>query len=290
MNNIVCTLCNSNSERSTITLPYLTDSSKTYTYVKFECCNYYRQKEFLSDEALQQIYDEAYEGFGEKGIFGTIKNAFTYVKSTRFRNYLTNKDVLEVGSGTGQFLHACRKNNPTSVQGIELSQYAVDYAKSHFQIETTQGMIEDFKTEKKFDTIFMFHVIEHFKDPIQVVKKLHTLLKPNGVLIMETPNWDSWEQQVFTKEWYGWQVPFHTFVFNPNSLAKLVEIANYNVTHLIHSPVPNSWSSSLKRVSHLVKTHTFLLMLTVPVFILIAALAKLCKKSGRITIIAQKYE
>ena len=42
--------------------------------------------------------------------------------------------------------------------------------------------------EGKVDIITMWHVIEHLEDPIGLLKKLKGLLKPNGKIIIETPN------------------------------------------------------------------------------------------------------
>jgi 2-polyprenyl-3-methyl-5-hydroxy-6-metoxy-1,4-benzoquinol methylase len=48
---------------------------------------------------------------------------------------------------------------------------------------------EDLKFDKKFDTVIMFHVLEHIEDPIELLKKVKTWI--NGHLLIIVPNADS---------------------------------------------------------------------------------------------------
>ena len=52
-------------------------------------------------------------------------------------------------------------------------------------------LLREKKIRTKFDYILFSHVIEHLKNPIFVLKKLRTILKKNGTLLIETPNFDS---------------------------------------------------------------------------------------------------
>ena len=46
--------------------------------------------------------------------------------------------------------------------------------------------MNDVKT--KFNLITAFHVVEHLKDPISVLRQLAELLEENGKLVIEVPN------------------------------------------------------------------------------------------------------
>ena len=282
---MTCFICNNETKTAHIQVPSFIDGKTFYNY---EYCSNCKCFQLIFTEDLTQVqdsYNDSYEGFGEKGFFGKIKTFFTNIKVSKFKEYIEQKDILEIGSGTGQFLNACKNADPKSVTGLEISSYGVKYAQENYQINCIQGSIEQFQTDKKYDSIFMFHVIEHFKNPEEVLLKIKSLLKDDGVLIMETPSNDSWERFVLKNNWYGWQAPFHTFLFSPLSLKKLVAKIGFKNSEVIHSPVPNSWAKSLKVKTKIIRKILFPICFVISVPVGIAA--KMCKKSGRITIIAK---
>ena len=63
------------------------------------------------------------------------------------------------------------------------------------------GTLDEFETDDKFDLVFMSHVIEHVLDPVATVAKIRTLLKPGGVLYLETPNVRSLDARLWRRRW-----------------------------------------------------------------------------------------
>lgn len=55
--------------------------------------------------------------------------------------------------------------------------------------------------EDYFDLVFMGDVFEHFLDPFKAVKILSTILKPNGIVLLTTLNFDSLFAKVVSKHW-----------------------------------------------------------------------------------------
>ena len=55
--------------------------------------------------------------------------------------------------------------------------------------------------ENKFDIIIMSHVIEHLPDPVSIVVKLKSWLKPGGLLMVATPNVESTGEHLFKNKW-----------------------------------------------------------------------------------------
>lgn len=69
-----------------------------------------------------------------------------------------------------------------SSKHLELARKALPTAELH------ELLIEEFKTEERFDTITMINVLEHLIDPVAVLKKAATLLSDIGILIVHVPN------------------------------------------------------------------------------------------------------
>jgi 2-polyprenyl-3-methyl-5-hydroxy-6-metoxy-1,4-benzoquinol methylase len=73
----------------------------------------------------------------------------------------------------------------TSVDGsLELLK-KIPYYKKHKKVHS---LFEDYKPEKKFNTIIMEHILEHVDDPVKIMKSASNWLADNGVIILGVPN------------------------------------------------------------------------------------------------------
>ncbi len=68
----------------------------------------------------------------------------------------------------------------------------------------------------------MGDVIEHLPDPRQLMSKIHTVLKPDGLIWLSTPNYQNvWTRAMREKD-AMWMEGEHLHLFCLGSLAKLV--------------------------------------------------------------------
>jgi ubiquinone/menaquinone biosynthesis C-methylase UbiE len=96
--------------------------------------------------------------------------------------------LLDVGTGTGQFLNLARSHF-SQVSGTEVSQTAVTIAKEKYGLDLWPRQVEDSNLPvDSFDTITLFHVLEHVPDPNQTIARCKELLKTGGVLLICVPN------------------------------------------------------------------------------------------------------
>src|ERR1700680_2581531 len=96
--------------------------------------------------------------------------------------------LLDVGTGIGQFL-AVACNSYSKVYGTEVSSVAVQMAKEKYDLDLFQGTIEDINWRGRvFDNISLFHVFEHVHNPKSLLRICHSLLSPDGVLVIAVPN------------------------------------------------------------------------------------------------------
>lgn len=147
--------------------------------------------------------------------------------------------ILDIGSSTGDFL-LYAKSLGFTVSGIELSQKASQTANSR-GISTFNGLLEHADYEEgTFDIITMFNVIEHIATPADLLTDVLRIMKPGGVLLIETGNIDSWTMQYQQGKWHffdmdrhGGHVCFHS----PQSLIRLVENAGFRFAGITTSNV-----------------------------------------------------
>jgi len=97
--------------------------------------------------------------------------------------------VLEVGCAHGGFT-AVMKEAGFDAKAVELSPWVIDFAKKTFDIEVLRGPLDPNQIEAgSLDAIVLLDVLEHLPDPAAVVRDFAKLLKPDGVLVIQTPQW-----------------------------------------------------------------------------------------------------
>jgi SAM-dependent methyltransferase len=97
-------------------------------------------------------------------------------------------NLLDVGTGTGQFLKVA-KPYFSHVAGTEVSQSGLTIAKEKYNLDIAQGELEECDLPRdSFDTITLFHVLEHVPDPRGTIAVCRDLLKIGGILVVCVPN------------------------------------------------------------------------------------------------------
>ena len=129
--------------------------------------------------------------------------------------------LLDVGAGNGSYLlHA--QSAGWKVLGVEPDASAVAAAR-RAGLDVRQGGIDSLTEENEsLDVITLNHVIEHVHDPRAVLHKAFDLLRPGGLLYIETPCITSYGHERFGRHWRGLEPPRHLVLFTWHSLEKLL--------------------------------------------------------------------
>ena len=72
--------------------------------------------------------------------------------------------------------------------------------------------------DNQYDTIMLWHVLEHISDIEAGIFTLRKKLKNDGAIVVAVPNRDSFDSKVYNKYWAAWDVPRHLYHFNHKSL------------------------------------------------------------------------
>lgn len=157
------------------------------------------------------------------------------------------KTLCDIGSGYGFFLDEARKQN-IDILGIEPSKQLIQYAFKKYSIKSFSGTLEEFvrENERRFDIVTCIHVIEHVPEPKYFVSKLLKLVKPGGLLYIETPNSDS--HLLYTeRERYTFLIPpDHLWIFSKESIKKLLP-KNFQIIHVKTYSYPEHLMGIVKR-------------------------------------------
>ena len=159
--------------------------------------------------------------------------------------------LLEVGCAMGFFMEIALQAG-YDAYGFDPSDYAVDNAvklNGHKRIK--RGSIASVKYPPgSFDVIALFDVFEHLGDPRRDLRKLFSLLKDDGIIIIATGDTESIAAKLLARRWTFYIPPQHLFFFNRQTFTTLLDKENF---------VPVQWFRigkwlSLRYVLHLART------------------------------------
>ena len=108
-------------------------------------------------------------------------------------NDLLNKNVTKSNCKIADFGCCCGANFEVlsrygNVTGIDLSDIAIDYCKSKYNIPLIKmDLSKETNMSSQFDYGVALDIIEHIEDDKTAVKNIYNLLNPNGVCIVTVP-------------------------------------------------------------------------------------------------------
>jgi SAM-dependent methyltransferase len=140
--------------------------------------------------------------------------------------------IIDIGCGLGWYLSIL--DNEWEKFGTDISKFALINAAQY--CKTYHGDIKNILKKKilkkKFDYIIFSHVIEHLEKPIFVLKELKNILKKNGTLLLETPNFDSAAFRLFGDKFRLLDDPTHISLFTNESMLRALNDNGYKVVKI----------------------------------------------------------
>jgi SAM-dependent methyltransferase len=200
---------------------------------------------------MDRYYPPAYRGYS-----GLTKAALQALYRGRVRSWVNGStepgEVLEVGCGPGFMLDALRRRG-WRVMGVERTDAMASHAREELGLDVIAGDVEDVPSDRSFDLIVLFQVLEHMTAPHETLAACAARLKPHGRLIVAVPNVGSWQARFGGPYWVHLDAPRHLFHFTPSGLRRQFERAGLTVTSTRFASFehdPYGWvESSISRVT-----------------------------------------
>lgn len=155
---------------------------------------------------------------------------------TDFLKELRPGKILDIGCGLGWILSTLGED--WDKHGIEISRFASGHAAQFGNIHN--GTLDDF-SGSGFDVIIMNHVIEHLTDPVSALKKIRRLLKPRGIFIIATPDFDSAAARRYGSNFRLLHDPTHISLFSSDSLHRCLRDHGFKITKVEYPFFDTPW-------------------------------------------------
>ena len=136
--------------------------------------------------------------------------------------------VLDIGCAGGAFLSSARECQLSAI-GIEPSRWLGEYARTTRGLDVRSGVLSDFSfPAESFDLITLWDVIEHVPDPKVELQSIHTLLKPDGIFVVNYPDFGSLPARLLGRKW-PFLLSVHLVYYTPETIRRQLLKSGFQV-------------------------------------------------------------
>lgn len=148
---------------------------------------------------------------------------------------------LDIGCGGGDLLddmhgRFAEIGRTLIPKGIEVSRQLAGIADRRFQelggnvvLANAVDGSAGFEPES-IDVVIMSSFLEHECQPLVLLRKLHSVLSPEGAIVLKVPNFACINRLVRSTRWCGFRFPDHVNYFTPATLQRLAREAGFEIT------------------------------------------------------------
>lgn len=140
--------------------------------------------------------------------------------------------LLDIGCGLGRFIEMAQRRGWLT-KGIDVSIFASRYARNRGLDVSTKELKDILLEEESFDVITLFHVLEHFANPLGFLKDIKPLLKTDGILVIELPNFGGSASTRLGRDWPWVKPRVHNYDFTTITLEKMLDKAGFEVLEMV---------------------------------------------------------
>jgi 2-polyprenyl-3-methyl-5-hydroxy-6-metoxy-1,4-benzoquinol methylase len=240
----ICPICDNKEFRNEIICKDHSISQESFAIVSCEKCNLWMTSPRPSVSQIGKYYEsEEYISHTSKPntiinwLYLLVRNITLRSKLKIISNYTKNKQILDYGCGTGDFLAYCSDKN-YKVRGIEPNEKARKTAQKKVKGQI-YSEIKEVEIDEKMSVITLWHVLEHIHNPNEILTELRKCLKKDGIIVVAVPNRNSPDALKYKENWAAYDVPRHLFHYR---LKDIKGLAKRNKLKLVNS-IPQYFDS-----------------------------------------------
>lgn len=170
---------------------------------------------------IQEMKKYADQEYSEGGVYADyvsgrdLKYATFRQRVKSIQNYKTTGKLLDVGASCGYFIDVTLEAGFDSF-GVEFSEVAIAAASNQARERIMLGDVNEINLthHNSYDVISAFDILEHTINPLEFLTHLKQLLKPNGLLVISTPDTEHFLRSIMGTHWPMLQPYQHTYLFS----------------------------------------------------------------------------
>jgi 2-polyprenyl-3-methyl-5-hydroxy-6-metoxy-1,4-benzoquinol methylase len=235
LESIQCNICGSDQSRLFLKL-------EGYAYQKCVICGLVYQNPRPAFNDLKKRYGVAYFDYelcNQENFFNLMKLGLRDIDFDSLYSHVKGKKkFLDIGCATGLLLNYMQKRG-WDCHGVEICRESAEYGMERFGLNIFIGTLEQASfPDSSFHAVHLSHLIEHVSDPSALLLEIRRILKPEGYMVLTTPNVSGMQARVSGKNWRS-AIPDHVYLFSKKTMKKLLSNTGFNIyTQLSWGGIP----------------------------------------------------
>lgn len=145
-----------------------------------------------------------------------------------FQSMQILENFLDIGCAAGFILKGFEHAGWTC-QGIEPNDTMASYGRDFLHLDIKTSAVETFETEERFDLIILIQVIGHVYDLDKALQNVNRLLKPNGIVLVESWNTGSLAARLLGQRWHEYSPPSVVHWYSDKTLGLLFKYYGFQL-------------------------------------------------------------
>lgn len=206
--------------------------SDNHSVIKCAGCGHVQLTPLPTSDDSREFYDKNQPALSINAPMGMeeLRDVQEYDTNRRVKlftkTFSKSSRILDIGSGRGFFLGKMFELG-YDITGVEISQQMRSVSQQVSSAPLLNvNLLEEPSDIGTFDVIVLFHLLEHFTNPISACSALGKYLNKSGYLVMEVPNLDDLMLKCEPYREFWWQQA-HISYFNYVTLFKVLKDAGY---------------------------------------------------------------
>jgi|CXWL01.1.fsa_nt_gi SAM-dependent methyltransferase len=202
------------------------------------------------DDDLGRFYPDGYWGEGAEPTDEWLRRSQREKTDIVDRVAPAGGRLMDVGCGSGFFLRALdpKRWDRSGVEISERSAAAADRALGGDCV--LAGRLDDVSLPSlPFDVVTFWASLEHVATPRQDLDRARSLLSAGGIVVVQVPDFYSWQAVRFGPDWFALDVPRHRWHFGEAQLSTLLDQCGFRIEEMLTRSVthdPHALKQSLK--------------------------------------------
>ncbi|MEK3720373.1 class I SAM-dependent methyltransferase [Paenibacillus sp. FSL H8-0034] len=198
---------------------------------------------YRSNQTEDEVEEKILSSSVDRYFNPTKKEYFLNHRVKPIKKYLQpDASMIDIGCGAGTFVRFM-KDEGFGAEGIDISKRSIEFGirklnlDNHLHVCHWNGLKQDNQT---YDLVTIWTLLEHLKEPEELIKFTAEVLKAEGYLIIEVPTVDSLLFDVMKENYFWMMPPYHLFLFSVRGLKDMLNRNGFDVIE--EYKMPSNWN------------------------------------------------
>ncbi len=243
-----CGFCGSESFKNLYPAPEYSPYSQC-NVVQCSNCGLVRTNPRPTQASLNELYTNEYysreipnlQGLASQVKIFAMKHSFSWLYPRLIPFKISpNATICDIGCGSGQWLGLMQTSYPDAkLYGYEIDKETASIAAKLCRGEVHHGdFLDNSWSSESFDFIAFWDVFEHVDNPKTFMEEVARLLKPNGIVVILYPNFNSIYSKIFKRFWWALLFDQHLYHYSRETLTQVVQSSGLKPVYFARPMIP----------------------------------------------------